>query len=162
MEDNELSLTGKDLEERLLNEVDSDEVRNIIDLFNLNIKKKNVIRTGKLSELQDAISQQMIERVEKNADAFSNKDLLDYFRTIQQTLSASDTSSDNIKVPVQIMQNQINVNVDNNGLNRESKLRVIEAIKSIMNKQNREIVDVEYTAIDDEPEYNEWETYIGE
>ena len=162
MEDNELSLTGKDLEERLLNEVDSDEVRNIIDLFNLNIKKKNVIRTGKLSELQDAISQQMIERVEKNADAFSNKDLLDYFRTIQQTLSASDTSSDNIKVPVQIMQNQINVNVDNNGLNRESKLRVIEAIKSIMNKQNRQVVDVEYTAIDDEPEYNEWETYIGE
>lgn len=33
----------------------------------------------------------MQARVEEHADEFSNKDLLDYFKTIQDTLSKSDT-----------------------------------------------------------------------
>ena len=33
----------EELEEKLLKEKDVDNVKNIIDLFNLNIKKKNVI-----------------------------------------------------------------------------------------------------------------------
>lgn len=152
--DNEISLLEtpiSELEDKLLNEYNSDEVKNIIDIFNLNLKKKNVIRTAKLSELQDKISDQMEQRIEKNADAFSNKDLLDYFRTIQETVNKSDTSSE-VKIPVQINQQQINLNMQNE-LNRESKEKVIAAIRSILEKsdktdtplnfENDEVIDVE-------------------
>lgn len=150
------------LEDKLINELDADEVKNIIDLFNLNIKKKNVIRANKLSELQDSISNQMIERVEKNADAFSNKDLLEYFKTIQQTLQTSDTSSENVKVPVQITQTQINVNVEEPTLDRQSKQRVLDAIKAILAKQDQQILDVEYSTVEDSQYDYDWENYIGE
>ena len=140
----ELSLNtpAEELESRLLSETDEDEVKNIIDLFNLNIQKKNVIRNNKLAELQDKISDQMQKRVEKNADAFSNSDLLDYFKTVQSTIANSKTSSEDIKVPIQITQQQVNVTVGDE-LDRESKQRVINAIQSILNKQNKEIVQEE-------------------
>lgn len=122
----------EELEKRLLSESDSDEIKNIIDIFNLNIKKKNVIRTEKLSQLQDAISEQMKKRIESSADAFSNKDLLDYFKTIQETVDKSDMSSE-VKVPVQI--NQINIDTSNE-LDRASKEKVLTAINAILSKQN--------------------------
>ena len=154
MEDNfEITLDTpvEELQERLLSESNADEVNNIIDIFNLNIKKKNVIRTEKLSQLQDLISEQMKERVEKNANAFSNKDLLDYFKTIQDTISKSDMSSD-VKVPVQINQQQINVNVDQE-LDRASKNRVLAAIESILTKQEEiEETIEEVEVIDNENE----------
>ena len=128
-----LDTPTEELEERLLSENDSDEIKNIIDIFNLNIKKKNVIRTEKLSQLQDAISEQMRKRIENNADAFSNKDLLDYFKTIQETVDKSDMYSE-VKVPVQINQ-QINISTDNE-LDRASKEKVLAAINAILSKQN--------------------------
>lgn len=142
-----------ELEEKLLQEKDIDNVKNIIDIFNLNIKKKNVIRANKLAELQDSISEQMQKRIESNADAFSNDDLLNYFKTVQQTIEKADTSSDDVKVPIQITQQQINIT--DTGLDRDSRQRVISAIQSILAKQENpqqleevEVVDVEEINID--------------
>lgn len=137
----------EELEDKLLQEKDIDNVKNIIDIFNLNIKKKNVIRANKLAELQDSISEQMQKRIESNADAFSNDDLLNYFKTVQQTIEKSDTSSDDVRVPIQITQQQINIT--DTVLDRDSKQRVISAIQSILAKQENsqqleevEVVDV--------------------
>lgn len=123
----------EELEEKLLKEKDVDNVKNIIDLFNLNIKKKNVIRANKLAELQDSISDQMQKRIESNADAFSNDDLLNYFKTVQQTIEKADTSSEDVKIPVQITQQQINIT--DSVLDRDSRQRVISAIQSIIARQ---------------------------
>ena len=149
---NALSLNTpiEELEDRLMNEQDEDAVKDIIDLFNLNIQKKNIVRTAKLSELQDLISEQIGKRIEKNADAFNNKDLLDYFKAIQDTIDKSDLSPE-IKIPVQINQ-QLNLNIDKEDeLDRESKQRVIAAIQSILNKQNAiEVIDVEESESEEE------------
>lgn len=136
----------EELEKRLLNEYDSDEIKNIIDIFNMNLRKKDIIRVAKLSELQDKVSTQMAERITNNADAFNNKDLLEYFKAIQQTISKSDTSP--VKIPVQINQ-QLNVNMQTDSLDRESKSRVLAAIQSILSKgdvpfsQDEEVIDIE-------------------
>ena len=78
MEDrkDELSLTTSlsDLEQKLIAEQDTQELQQIVDLFNLNIRKKDILRARKLSNLQDKISDQMQARVEEHADEFSNKD----------------------------------------------------------------------------------------
>lgn len=126
----------EELESKLLSEVDASEVKNIIDLFNLNIKKKNVIRTNKLAELQDKISEQMQQRIEHNADAFSNKDLLDYFKTIEDSIKKSDMSS-SVQIPVQINQQQVNLNMGSE-LSRESRNKVIAAIQSILSKNQND------------------------
>jgi len=151
---NEITLTTPrdELEQKLLSESSVEEVKNIIDLFNLNIKKKDAIRNSKLSELQDKISEQMQERIEKNADAFSNKDLLDYFKTIQETLKNSSVSSDDLKVPVQIAQQQINVNIQEQTLDRESKNKVLAAIRSILNKEQSPAIEAAVLNIKEESE----------
>jgi len=131
------------LEKKLLKENDADQIKNIIDIFNANIKKKDVIRTAKLSELQDMIADQLTQRIQKNSDAFNNKDLLDYFKTIQDVINKADMSSE-IKVPVQIQQ-QINVNVDNSELDRESKNRVLEAIRAILDSNKEEAIEAEFS-----------------
>ena len=75
MEDkkDELSLTTSlsDLEQKLIAEQDTQELQQIVDLFNLNIRKKDILRARKLSNLQDKISDQMQARVEEHADEFT-------------------------------------------------------------------------------------------
>ena len=62
-----------ELEQKLVDETDIDELKNIINIFNLNIKKKDILRTSKLSDLQDRVTEQIGQRLEYNAGAFSYK-----------------------------------------------------------------------------------------
>lgn len=156
MEEKELSLQTpqSDLEEMLLKETNIAELDNIIQLFNLNIKKKDIVRSNKLSDLQDKISDQIGKRVEAHADEFSNRDLLDYFKVLQDIIDRSDNSLESVKTPV-IQLNQQNISVDmNNGvLNKDSRDKIIDAVQAVLKKynfdSNNPIQDVE--VISEEP-----------
>ena len=142
------------LEEKLINETDVEELKSIINLFNLNVQKKNILRSSKLSDLQDKVYEQMSERLDKKADEFSNQDLLSYFKTIQETISKSDNSLDKIDIPaIQIQQNQLNVNVNAEELNRESRAKILDAIQSIIN--NDDLIDVNFEEVNSVNEFNE-------
>lgn len=142
------------LEEKLINETDVEELKSIINLFNLNVQKKNILRSSKLSDLQDKVYEQMSERLDKKADEFSNQDLLSYFKTIQETISKSDNSLDKIDIPaIQIQQNQLNVNVNAEELNRESRAKILDAIQSIIN--NDDLIDVDFEEVNSVNEFNE-------
>ena len=139
MEDkkDELSLTTSlsDLEQKLIAEQDTQELQQIVDLFNLNIRKKDILRARKLSNLQDKISDQMQARVEEHADEFSNKDLLDYFKTIQDTLSKSDTLITPENMPaIQINQQNLNITVGETSLNKESNSFLEDIVKQFCQK----------------------------
>lgn len=142
----------EDLEKKIIEETDVDQLKNAVDLFNLNIQKKNIVRASKLSELQDMIVNQMEQRIDKKADEFSNQDLLTYFKTVQETLSKADNSLDSVNMPaIKVIQNQLNINVNKEDeLSRDSKERVLAAIKAIMNnsnylsEDNSNITDIEY------------------
>ena len=136
-----LSLTTPEveLESRLLNEDDISEMKNIIDLFNLNIQKKNVIRVNKLNNLQDKVYNQIEKRLETYPDNFSNKDLLDYFKVFQDTVDKSNISTEELKIPA-IQVNQQNINISN-GLSIESRKKVADAVRNILDKyQSAEVV----------------------
>lgn len=147
MEDkkDELSLTTSlsDLEQKLIAEQDTQELQQIVDLFNLNIRKKDILRARKLSNLQDKISDQMQARVEEHADEFSNKDLLDYFKTIQDTLSKSDTLITPENMPaIQINQQNLNITVGETSLNKESKDKVMDKVKELLAKYSQPSQDI--------------------
>lgn len=152
MEENkELSIVSpqEELESRLMEESDAEELKKIINLFNLNIKKKDILRAGKLSELQDNVVNEMILRIEQAPGAISNDSLINFYKTVQSTIDKSDRSLNDIDISsIQINQQQINLNVTPE-LDTGSKMRIAEAVKSVLEKINKtkeqevEAIDVE-------------------
>lgn len=150
-----LNSSPEELEQKLIQETDIDELKNVINLFNLNIKKKDILRTNKLSNLQDLVTDQMGERLEKNAGAFSNKDLIDYFKIIQESINKADNSLNGVDTPAIQLNQQFNLNVDNkkDELDKDSRDRVADAVNAILAKmkqpQQEEIVEVEYEELEE-------------
>ena len=134
---NELK-TIDDLSEQLINESNPTQLQNIIDLFNVSFQKKNILRIQKLNELQDKIQTQIEKRLDNKIDEFSNKDLIDYFKVMQDSIikNSDNAEMQNAKV-IQIIQNQ--TNVQNNlqksePLSRESKEKISEAVQLMLSK----------------------------
>lgn len=130
----ELQANNLPEEVSLINETDPTKLRQLIDIFNLNIRKKDIIRATKLSALQDRVVNEMSERIINHSDNFSNKDLLDYFKTIQDTQNKTDTSIDNVNIPIptiQINHNEVNMNSES-VLSRESKNKVSQTVQKIL------------------------------
>lgn len=128
-----LDMPIEELEQKLLTENNIDELNNIINIFNLHIKRKDIARTSKLNDLQDKITSQIADRLDRNAGEFSNKDLLDYFKVMQDTINKADNSLDTINTPaIQINQQQINVGTDVPKLNGESRAKVKDFVAKIL------------------------------
>ena len=126
----------EELEKNILEEENIDELNNIIDLFNLNLKKKDIIRSSKLNELQDNIVQEIGIRIE-NPYAIADKDLLGYFKAIQETITKSDNNLENVKIPTIQLNQQININKAE--FNSESRKKILAAVNNIMsNIENSE------------------------
>ena len=127
------------LVENIMDEQDPNKTKDLVDLFNWNISKKNVARIQKLNNLYDSVTDQMVERVEKRADQFSNSDLLDYVKTIQGAIDLNTKNLSQVQEPPIILQQnntQINVNVADQ-LDRDSKDRILAAVQATLNQVNK-------------------------
>lgn len=132
------------IEQKILNEEDPQELQELIDIFNLNLKKKDIIRSAKLSEVQDKIVEQMSKRVELRPDEFSNSDLLNYHKIVQDTLSKSDNTLNSINIPnIQINQ-QINMNnSDSDNFDKESRKRILDTVNNILEEMKHNSIEDE-------------------
>lgn len=119
---------------QIIKEKNIDEVQRLVHLFNLNQQKKNVIRILKLNSLLDKVSDNMLTRFEKRPDEFSNSDLLNYMNVVQSSIEKANKSLNLIDETPPIQLNQVNINVPNEVLSKESRDKVTEAVKSIMKK----------------------------
>lgn len=136
------------LEKKLIKEENIDELQELVELFNLNLQKKNILRNAKLSDVQDKVVEQILQRIALEPEEFSNDDLIKYHKIIQETLMKTDTTLDNIKVPnIQINQQ---VNVDKMIFNSESRKRILEAVNDILNGE--QIVGADYELSDENTE----------
>lgn len=140
---------------KIMRENDPDKVKDLTHLFNLLQAKKNVARVMKLDGLLDHVSDAMLDRFEKRPDEFSNQDLIAYMNTVQTAIEKATKSVNMVdEAPAIVVNNNTQVNVDNsggNGLDRESRERVADFIKKVLeNAQKKEYEDktVETTAED--------------
>lgn len=120
----------------IMDEQDPNKTKDLVELFNWNISKKNIVRIRKLNNLYDSITDQMVERVDKRADQFSNSDLLDYVKTIQNAIDINTKNLSQVQEPPMILQQhntQINVNLSNN-FDQEAKQRIIAAVQATLNQ----------------------------
>ena len=139
--------TIKGLVENIMEEQDPNKTKDLVELFNWNISKKNVARIEKLNNLYDSITDQMIERVDKRADQFSNSDLLDYVKTIQGAIDINTKNLSQVQEPPLIVQQnntQINVNLADT-FDREAKERILAAVQATLNQAK---TPIETTAFD--------------
>lgn len=134
-----LDAKSEEIVNSIINETDSDKLKNLIAVFNSNQSKKDIVRNNVFSILLDKISMQMLERFEKNPNAFSNKDLIDYLNAIK---SAKSSRIDTETIDAPAIQNNTQINVTMvDGLNRESKERVVGAVQAILKRLNTQPED---------------------
>lgn len=149
----------RDIAQKILDEEDVDKIKDLTALFNLNAQKRNVMRVIKMNNLLDKVTDQVIERFDKTPDNFTNDDLVKY---IQVTENAIDKANKNLNLveetpAIQLLQqNQVNINIDNT-LDRESRERVLDFVKSALEKAN--LPDVDFQEIID---IKEEEVYTDE
>ena len=79
----------------------------------------------------------MQKRINTNADTFSNKDLLDYLNAIQAIINKYDKQDEN-KLPTIAIQNNVVVAENATALDKDSRDRVTDLIKSLLNSQTEE------------------------
>ena len=73
----------------------------------------------------------MYDRVDKRADDFSNGDLIQMHKVVNDTLSKMDNTLDNVKVPTIQINQQVNINNEHE-FDRESRQRILNAVSSIL------------------------------
>lgn len=129
----ELSLASSmdELQTQLIKETDPDELKNIIDLFNLNIHKKDLLRSVKIDTLQDKIVDQIEKRMDKYSGEFSNKDLIDYFKLLSDSKYKSSDAINSTSIPVITYNNQVNINMEDS-FDRDARKRILDAVNAIV------------------------------
>lgn len=137
-------ITELPIEQKILQEENPDELQELIDLFNLNLKKKDIARSAKLSDVQDKIVEQMSKRIEDRPEEFSNSELLNYHKTVQDTLAKTDNSLDSVKVPSIQINQQLNINnADTDSFDRDSRKRILSTVNEILEELTNSTIEVE-------------------
>lgn len=145
----DLSLTTDidDLENEIMNSEDADELVDIIDLFNINLQKRNIIRNKKLSDVQDKVVERMLEKIESEPWEFSNDDLIKFHKVIQETLKSSGTVDKESIPTIQVNQQ---INVSSPEFSRESRAKILSAVRDILNNNEIEKEQIDEVEIVDE------------
>ena len=120
----------------IVNAKDLDELKSFTDKFSLNMAKKNAVRVAKLQNLLDAVNDNAIDRFTNHPDEFSNKEVLDYMRVVQEQITASTKEIQSIgetpMLTINNQKNEVTVNVNSDSLTRESKTKVLDAVNALL------------------------------
>lgn len=131
-----LDANSKNIAQQILDSTSVEEVQDLTELFNLNTKKKNVVRVLKMNDLLDKVTDQVLDRFNKRPDNFSNEDLIKFMQVTENSLDrASKHVSDIEDLNTITLQqnNQVNINVAGE-LNRDSRAKVADAVSAILKK----------------------------
>lgn len=111
---------------------DPDEIKKLVQQFNLAHTKKQILRSLTYDQLLDSITDQMKERVTLRGDQFSNKDLLDYLNTMNNGIEKAQKQFTDVESIPKIQINQQNNITVNETLDRESRERVLSVVNALM------------------------------
>lgn len=132
-----LDSDADEIANKIMQETDDSNIKNLTHLFNLNQAKKNALRILKLNSLLDKVSDQMIERFEQRPGEFSNNDLLNYMTVVQSSIDRANKQLNLIDEMPAITLNQVNVSMENM-LDRESRSKITEAVNKILQMASTE------------------------
>lgn len=144
----------KDVVDKIIKEENIDKLKDLTSVFNANLAKKNAVRLVKLNSLLDKINDEAISRFDSQPFDINNRELIDYMRVVNDSIEKAQKGLESVKqepaIQINNQKNEINVNINESELNRESKARVMNAVTEILkrieadnNKKDNNIVETE-------------------
>ncbi len=141
--------SSKDLSEiadSIMRESDPEKIKDLTELFNINAKKKKIVRASKVNELLDLVSAEMSTRLETMPDTFSNDVLLNYWKVLEDSsmkLTSDENEVKDNKLISLTQNNQVNILTESD-LNTRSRKNVTEAVRKILqNISNSQVDEIE-------------------
>lgn len=122
------------LVQKILQEDDVDNLKDLTRQFNVFQAKRQVLRVNTLNDVQDALVQQMLDRLEQQPHNFDNKDIALWVKTVQSAMESSKKGIEEVDtIPTIVHQNntQINVSVEEK-LSRESREKILSVLEKIL------------------------------
>ena len=144
---------NKELTQQLLDCKDLDKVKELTALFNLNAQKKSAVRILKMNNLLDKITNEIIERFDNRSQTFTNDDLLKYMQAVENSIDKSSKTLGMVEdtPAIQYQQNnQVNIQVNEPGLNRDSRQKVLDAVNQILQQAKTSDKDIDIKEITNE------------
>lgn len=139
-----------------------EDIKNLTQLFNLNTVKKNALRINQLNELMDLANQEALERFKKYAPFMDDKDVANYMKVFQQSLTNAQQIVNSLDEKPTIQLNiQNNINTNEPTLSRESQEKVASTVKTILQyikeqeNKNQSVESDDYEIVDDKESNNE-------
>lgn len=125
-------MTDKDINQEI---IESDKpIKDLTYLFNEAQIKQSMLRAQKLSRLQDKVVDNVEKRIDNKSDNFTNAELLNAIQILQKTADSNLTyiNSINEKPQIQLVNNNLNVNIEKDEFDAESRERIMNAVSQIL------------------------------
>ena len=129
----------------LMDTEDPQKIKELINLFNIQAKKKSIHRAVKVNDMLDNIVNTLHMRIITNPDQFQNFELLNFLERLDayyETAIAKDANPNDNSLISLTQNNQINIISDNNGLNTQSRKNVTEAVRKILENIQKETLNI--------------------
>ena len=144
--EDQVNNTANELSKQIAKAESKNELDSLYDVFKINDAKKNVFRINKLNNLLDKVTDEAIARFENRPGEMSNKEVIDYMNAVQTQIDKSKNiveETKNVNL-TQVNHNSVNININNehSNLNRESRERIIDFIKDILDNNSSDVIDV--------------------
>ena len=125
-------MTDKEINQEI---IESDKpIKDLTYLFNEAQIKQSMLRAQKLSRLQDKVVDNVEKRIDNKSDNFTNAELLNAIQILQKTTDSNLTyiNSINEKPQIQLVNNNLNVNIEKDEFDAESRERIMNAVSQIL------------------------------
>ena len=128
---------NKDLSTEII--MSEQPIKDLTYLFNEAQIKQSMLRAEKVSRLYDKVVDKIEHRIDTKSDNFTNAELLNAINVLQKSTDSTLTyiNSINEKPQVQLVSNNVNVNIDNNQLPKESRDRIMSAASALLEMLNQ-------------------------
>ena len=134
------------LQSAIIQENDSEKLKDLTHMFNILQAKKNVIRAGKLDAIYDKAVDILETKIAHNSFE-DNDEFLSAFKAVEGALNRAESKVnlvDETPAISLVQQNNTQINVNSiDSLSKESRDRILKAIKAITNPEQTEDIVVE-------------------
>lgn len=130
-----LSLEAKRILSQLVGEQDAGKTKDLTYLFNQNQNKKTMVRIDKMGDLVDSLTNKLSDRITKQPEQFTNKELVDTIKTLSDLMERGQArvmGLDQEAPFIQVNQQNNEINTEASTLDKESRDKVKSAIMNLL------------------------------
>ncbi len=130
--------------DELMETEDPQKMKDLINLFNIQAKKKNIHRAVKVNDMLDIIVNTLYSRISSNPTQFQNFELVSYLEKLDayfEKVTAKDANPNDNSLINLTQNNQINI-INDTGLDIQARKNVTETVRKILENLQKETPNI--------------------